>query len=119
MNTFLLILLGLYVFWNLYVYTMGIYRAFLQKRLKGLSLIMSAPILALMFALDIAMQYTVAWLVFWDKPRDIFVTGRLRRYIKQGEGWRYKLADVMCKYLLDPFDPTGAHCDDEPPVLKG
>jgi hypothetical protein len=115
------ILVALYAFWNLYVYSMGIYRAFLQKRLKGLSLVMSAPILALMFAIDVLMQFTLAWLVFWDRPAkgEWFVTGRLRRYIKQGEGWRYRLADVMCKYLLDPFDPTGAHCDDEPPVLKG
>lgn len=35
------------------------------------------------------------------------------------QGWRSRFSWHICHYLLDPFDPTGAHCDDEVPVLKG
>ena len=26
---------------------------------------------------------------------------------------------LALRHLLDPFDPTGAHCDSDPPALKG
>lgn len=97
---------------------MGVYRAFLKGRLKGLNLILSIPILAVAFTVDFIMQITLFTIFFLEIPRDWFVTGRLRRYIKSGKGWRKRFAEYLCKHLLDPFDPTGAHCDDELPVLK-
>ena len=111
-------LLGLWVFWALYVFMMGVYRAYLQNRLKGLNFVLAAPILAVAFFLDVVFQMTLASFVFLDIPRDWFVTGRLRRYLKQEAGWRKTFANYLCKHLLDPFDPTGAHCDDLPPVLR-
>ena len=110
---------GLVVCYWLYVYMMGVYRAFLQKRLKGLSLILNAPPLAVAFAMDVLMQFTLAALVFWEWPRkgEWFVTHRLRRYMRADIGWRSRFSWHICYYVLDPFDPTGAHCDDEPPRL--
>lgn len=120
-NVIYLTIGALLAFYWLYVYMMGVYRAFLQKRLKGLSLILNAPPLAVAFALDVLMQFTLACLVFWELPAkgDWFVTHRLRRYMREDRGWRSRLSLHLCHYLLDPFDPTGAHCDDEVPVLKG
>jgi hypothetical protein len=136
-------ILALFAFWHGYVHAMGLYRARLQGRLVGLSLIMSLPVVFVTFLLDVLLQFTVVALIFWEWPTepgfttrqavkfgrtwtipwprgDWFVTDRLRRYIAAGPelGWRYKLAWATCYYLADPFDPTGAHCDSETPTLK-
>lgn len=112
------LLVLLWAFWVLYVFTMGLYRAFLQKRLKGLTLFMCAPFVAVALVLDFAAQVTVFTVVFLDPPTHLLVTNRLRAYMAGPEGWRRRLADYICKHLLDPFDPTGAHCDSKQPALK-
>ena len=121
LHTIALTLAALWVFWLLYVFTMGLYRAFLMGRLKGLSLLMCAPVVAVAFLVDLLMQFTVFAIVFAEAPRDWLVTHRLRRYMRElpPEHWRRRWADYLCKHLLDPFDPTGAHCDSDPPALKG
>ena len=130
-------LLALWLFWHGYIHAMGLYRAKLKGRLVGLPLVLSLPVIFFTFLLDVVIQFTVASLVFKQWPKDIgftkreykgvtipwptgdwFVTDRLRRYIREGEGWRFKAASVICKYLTDPFDPTGAHCDSDEPVLS-
>jgi hypothetical protein len=130
--------LAIWLFWHGYIHAMGLYRAKLKGRLVGLPLILSIPVIVFTFALDVVIQFTIASLVFWQWPKGIkfekrawheftypwpvgdwFVTHRLRRYIKEGEGWRFKVASVICYRLTDPFDPTGAHCDDETPALEG
>ena len=130
------------VFWHGYVHAMGLYRARLHGRLVGLPLLLSLPVVAFTFVLDVVLQVTAFARVFWERPHrprferrqvvkwgrvwsvpwpvgDWFVTHRLRRYIAAGPalGWRWRLAHAICHYLADPFDPTGAHCDDDPPTL--
>ena len=111
------VLLWLWGFWVLYVVMMGCYRAKLAGRLKGLNFIMAGPFLAAAFVLDFVMQMTVFTLVFAELPRHWLVTNRLRAYIAQGSGWRCRWAEYLCRHLLDRFDPTGAHCDSDPPSL--
>jgi hypothetical protein len=120
METIALTLAALWLFWLLYVFTMGLYRAMLSGRLKGLSLVMCAPVVAVAFIVDLVMQFTVFAIVFAEVPRDWLVTHRLRRYMRDlpPAHWRRRWADYLCRHLLDPFDPTGAHCDSEPPTLK-
>lgn len=111
-------LAGLWVFWILYVLTMGLYRAKLTGRLNGLSLLLCSPFVAAAFVLDFMAQMTVFTVLFGELPRELLVTGRLRRLMRGPDGWRRRLADYMCHHLLDPFDPTGGHCDSELPALK-
>ena len=120
MTTAFLILAALWAFWCLYVFTMGLYRAFLLGRLKGLSLVLSAPVVAVAFAIDLLMQITLFAVVFLDWPRDWLVTHRLRRYMRElpPEHWRHRWASYLCHHLLDPFDPTGAHCDSDAPAYQ-
>ena len=118
MNTLLWTLAGLWVFWILYVFTMGLYRAFLTGRLKGLSLFMCSPFVVVAFALDVVMQVTVFSVVFIDPPKHWLVTHRLRAYMLGPDTWRRRWADYLCRHLLDPFDPTGAHCDSDEPQLR-
>jgi len=138
MTTIANIFLACWVFWHLYIHAMGLYRAKLSGRLVGLPLVLSVPVIVVTFLLDAILQFTVASLVFWEWPKglkvakhtikgitvpwiagDVFVTHRLRRYIAAGPslGWRFKVADVICYRLTDPFDPTGAHCDSDAPTL--
>jgi hypothetical protein len=115
------LLAALWAFWLLYVFTMGLYRAYLLRRLRGFSLVLCAPVVAMAAVVDLIMQMTVFTVVFSDLPRDWLVTHRLRRYMRElpASHWRRRWADYLCRHLLDPFDPTGAHCDSDLPVLKG
>lgn len=107
-----------WIFWALYVFTMGLYRSFLAGRLRGLPLLLASPFVIVAFVLDFLFQVTVFTVVFWDRPRHWLVTHRLRAYMRGRNTWRRRLADYLCKHLLDPFDPTGAHCDSDEPALK-
>jgi hypothetical protein len=120
MEGFLILLGSLWGFWALFIFMMGVYRAFLKKRLKGLSLILSIPFLVVAFLVDFLMQMTVFSVLFWDWPKHWLVTHRLRFYKKTlpKTTRRYRFADYLCKHLLDPFDPTGEHCDEDPPIIK-
>lgn len=106
----------IWVFWLVYVVVMGFYRAYLAKRLNRVTFVMATPVLVVGYLLDMFCQYTLACLLFWDRPsswlKERLVTSRLQRYVAQGEsaGWRFKVASYICDNLLDPFDPTGNHC---------
>jgi hypothetical protein len=129
---YLLVLAGLWVFWCLYVFGMGIYRAWLMRRLRGLSAVMAAPVVGVSLAIDAAAQFTVFTAAFAELPPlrryalgrwhiilpELLVTHRLRRYSRGGMGWRTRWANEICLHLLDPFDPTGQHCDEAPVVRQ-
>jgi hypothetical protein len=100
----------LWAFWGMYVLVMGIYRAHLSHRLKGLVLVLSLPFVAIGFLMDVFANLTIASLVFLEPPREWLVTSRLQRYIAHGTGWRFWLAKYICDHLLDVFDPSGDHC---------
>lgn len=126
MTTAALTMATLYAFWALYVLCMSFYRAWLHRRLRGLSAVLASPWVGLALVIDALMQFTVFTIVFrelppmrrygrWTLP-ELLVTHRLRRYSRGGMGWRTRWADDLCLHLLDPFDPTGAHCDEDPVV---
>ena len=129
-NVILFTALALWSFWALYVFGMGIYRAWLMRRLRGLNALLAAPIVGVALLIDAVMQFTVLAFAFLELPPitwrkawrwtvpipEMLVTYRLRRYMRSDLGWRTRWADQVCRYLLDPFDPTGAHCDEEPAV---
>ncbi|HET8689612.1 MAG TPA: hypothetical protein VFM18_23625 [Methanosarcina sp.] len=104
------ILTSLYALWVLFIFTMGIYRAFLAKRLSTSAKILGAPFVLLAAIVDILCNMTAATILFAELPRELYVTRRLTRYMKDGKGWRYDIAKAICLSLLDPFDPTGKHC---------
>lgn len=57
---------------------------------------------------DIFLNLTVCTLVFFDMPRELTITYRLRRYLKTEIGWRYTVADFMCTHMLEIMDTR--HC---------
>lgn len=100
----------LWAFWGMYVLVMGIYRAHLSHRLKGLVLVLSLPFVAIGYLMDVFANLTIASLVFLEPPREWLVTDRLKRHIARGTGWRAAKAEWICTHLLDYFDPSGDHC---------
>ncbi len=115
----------LLLFWYLYILIMGLYRAYLDKRLNGVALYLAMPALIIGYAVDILSNWTVAAIWFrewpefrfaWQKPD--LVTDRLQRYLspQYPDGHNKEYARLICGQLLDPFDPTGSHCDKAPLV---
>lgn len=105
-------LLYLWVFWLLYVLVMGLYRAWLDGRLKGAALVMALPVVVIAYFVDLFANWTLASLAFWEaptRPREL-VTDRLSRYVTENTDWRYTFAKAVCDGLLDYFDPSGKHC---------
>lgn len=101
--------LFLWAFWYAYILVMGLYRAFLAKRLTPLTTALGLPALIVGGAMDVFCNLTIAIVVFRDPPQEWLVTARLKRYQEEG-GWRQKWADWICTNLLDPFDPNNNHC---------
>jgi hypothetical protein len=97
---------------------MGIYRAYLDKRLNKLTLCLSLPFVAVGVALDVLANFFVATFVFLELPNEWLVTSRLVRLQKGNAigNWRRTYADWICYNLLDVFDPTGFHCLKEDPA---
>jgi hypothetical protein len=101
----------IYIFWLVYIVVMGIYRAHLNGKLNGAVIkTLSFPIVVTGFVMDVLANIFIATIVFLEPPREWLVTDRLIRYNKYDIGWRNKLAEWICKNLLDVFDPTGYHC---------
>ncbi len=100
----------LWMFWALYVFAMGIYRAQLAGRLKGVNFVLALPIVIVALAVDVITNLVIAPIVFLDVPRELLVTSRLIRYMAGPAGWRRTVAMYICDNMLDVFDPNGNHC---------
>lgn len=102
--------LSMWALWAFYVFTMGVYRLHLSKELKGINAILAWPLVFVAYAIDILVNITPATIMFLDLPRELLVTSRLQRYMRQGSGWRCIVATYICDNMLDIFDPKGNHC---------
>ena len=95
----------------LYIFSMGVRKAWPNLSLWAKVLV--GPVVLLALVWDWAVNMTFACLVFADLPRSWkeLVTGRLQRY--RGNHleklWRRVLADYICE-ALNQFDPSGRHC---------
>lgn len=107
----LIALAAIYLLWVFYLAVMALWRAHREKTIGPVALVPGYFTLAIGAALDVLVNLTIMSLVFVERPRELLVTKRLQRHIKQGNGWRTHLARWLCHNLLNPFDPTGDHCD--------
>jgi len=99
-----------YALWDRYVLIMALYRAHLNKHLRGLNKKLAIPNVIVGFLLDVLVNLTWASIVFRELPREWLVTTRLQRHIRSPKhSWRRERAKWWCEQL-DPLDPTGKHC---------
>jgi len=104
------ILLDLYVFFILYVASMAMIRAHAEEKLNGVLWVLCVPFVAFALAVDILHNLTLFSLIFWEVPKELTVTDRLKRHIDE-KYWRGGLARWMATTLLNSFDHTGNHVD--------
>jgi len=100
----------LWLFWYVYILVVGLYRAHLDKRLTPLAYTLAFPAIVIGYTMDALANIFIATVVFLEPPQELLVTGRLKRHIIYGSGWRRSLSVFICDSLLDVFDPTGDHC---------
>lgn len=103
---------------NFVVSMVGLFVAFVvcmwivkhRKALKEhpLAYLASGVFVLLSIALDVAVNMTWGCVIFLERPRGRVLTERLIYHHLNSEGWRWRLADRICR-LLNRYDPDG-HC---------
>lgn len=95
---------------------MDIYQAYLLKSIPRPVLPFAYLVLIIGGLVDIVMNFTVFSLFFWEfpqlnpKPREFLLTQRLKRVKNSPIAWKNKLANIICKYILNPFTTNHNHC---------
>ena len=80
-----------------------------KENINPVSKIFGYPWILFAYVLDVLFNWIVGTILFVEFPKELLFTTRVSRHIK-GNGWQSKVAIFCCKYLLDPFDPSGLHC---------
>lgn len=101
---------AVYLLWFFYLAVMNLARARDNGTLTKPALILGTPLFIIGYALDIAVNILVMTILFLELPKEWTVTGRVKRHIYHGSGWREKVAGWFCHNLLNAFDPDGKHC---------
>ncbi|OFJ46386.1 hypothetical protein BA896_021765 [Janthinobacterium lividum] len=100
----------IYLLWLFFLAVMNLQRARDAGTLSRPAYLMGLPLLYIGLALDFATNMLPVSILFLELPCEMLVTARLRRHIRDGSGWRQRLAMWFCTNLLDTFDPSGCHC---------
>jgi hypothetical protein len=100
----------LWALWVLYIAMMNIKRVTLTKPLPWQAKLLVYPTMAVFETIEFIANVVVLTVLFFDWPREIRVSDRLRRYWKGPAryGWRLHVVKFI-KPMLDPFDPAGFH----------
>ena len=109
--TYIYILLAdLYLFFIMYVASMGMIRAHAEKKLNGVLWVLCLPFVAISIVLDFINNMIVFSLLYFELPKEWLVTERLKRHVKQ-HTFRGKLSRWIGETILNPFDHSGDHLD--------
>lgn len=100
-----------YALWVFYLAVMGLKRAKDAGKLHKTALTLGYPVLIAGYLLDALVNVFVMTVIFIEVPRELTVTARLKRHIRESDGWQLALARWFIP-LLDPFDPSGRHITD-------
>lgn len=105
-----LIFLDLYLFFILYVASMGMVRAHKEGKLNSILWILCVPFVALSWVIDVIHNITLFTLLYLELPRELTVTERLKRHVGE-HTFRGKLSRWIAETVLNPFDYSGNHVD--------
>lgn len=106
----LYLLADLWIFFIMYVASMGMIRAHAEHKLNGALWALCAPFIAIALLVDMLNNLIVFTVLFAELPKELLVTARLKRHVKQ-HTFRGKVARWIGDTLLNPFDHTGNHLD--------
>ena len=104
------ILCVLWALWVLYIAMMNIKRVAATQSMTWRVKILVYPTIAVFEIVEFVANVVVLTVLFFDWPREIRVSNRLRRYWHNPYryGWRLHVVKFL-KPMLDPFDPAGPH----------
>lgn len=112
-----------YLLWVFFLAVMNLMQARDEGKLPVWAHRLGMPILLIGLALDFIAQVTIACVVFLEPPRELTVSGRVKRWVEGPKfigypdgpptkgilWWRYSVALWMRLNLLKPFDRSGGH----------
>lgn len=96
------------VTWVFYIAAMGLIPKIRAKLIPTWVLPFAWTAVLLAVVLD-AIINLVFSLLLADLPQEKLLTGKLKR-LKASGGWRARVATLICRDCLNPFDQTGEHC---------
>jgi hypothetical protein len=101
------VLLVWYVMWVLYLATQCL--AVNKDKLEPWVFQMGMFTFRLALVIDVAFNWIVFTVLFYEFPRELTGSGRLSRHLRHGYGWRQRFSGWVGRTMLDPFDPSGQH----------
>jgi hypothetical protein len=104
------ILADLYLFFIMYVASMGMIRAHKEGKLNPVLWGLCMPFVAISLVIDVIHNLTLFIFIFGELPSELTVTERLKRHYKQ-DTKRGKVARGIANTILNPFDYSGNHVD--------
>lgn len=106
----LYLLADLWLFFIMYVASMGMIRAHKEGKINFVLWALCVPFVAIALLVDMVNNIIVFTVLFAEIPKELLVTARLKRHASQ-HTFRGKLARWIGDTLLNPFDHTGNHLD--------
>lgn len=101
---------SIYTLWVFYLAVMNLKRAKDAGTIPRTALWFGYPVLLAGLLIDLFVNVFVATVIFLDLPRELTMTARLKRYVREQPGtWRASVAVWFAANLLDAFDPSGKH----------
>lgn len=82
-----------------------------QAKIPKVTKFFIIPIVVIGVLFDVALNIIVGTVIFLEMPREWVFTSRLQRHLYKSHGWQLRRAEWFCHNILDPFDPSGSHCD--------
>ncbi len=97
-----------YALFVFYAAVMNIKRVRDSGQLTPVAKLLAYPTLAIGLVLDFLVNVLVMTLLLLELPRELTVTGRLKRHLASSTGWRLAVVKFF-EPVLDPLDPSGDH----------
>ena len=107
-----MIILAIYLFYIGFAVAISVYRQWLKGTLNLWNKVLFAPVLISFFFLDVFVNYTVLLVLGWPPQGCHTISERLAEYhtTSNASDFQKAVATFVCEKLLNPIDPTGAHC---------
>lgn len=93
----------------MYIVVMGLQRAQEAGTLAPWAVTVGTGFMYAGLLWDVICNLFVATAIFLEFPREFTVSARLRRLVKNPDGWRKRLAKWFSVNLLNPFSNNGPH----------
>lgn len=100
---------GFYFLWVHFLAVMKLQDVLLRGELKGQPYMLGRVVLTFGLLADLIWQLIPASIQYLDLPRELTVSGRIKRLCNTGTGWRKEKAEKFRDTWLKPYDSTGGH----------